>query len=241
MMGWGLMWAWFALARALGPTPAANPPVTLLVPNVAEVFEVDGETEEPFWTRRASRTGAFVDAQGLPARPFAEAHFAWGADGLRLALYAADHDIGSGDAFMLAFEVTPAPAPSPSAVPVARSIARALRVDPHGAITAPTAPTAATSAGPTGTAPAFAHTRAKVDVDGTRDHPGDEDEEWVVELAIPWADLGLAAPPPQLVLTLARIDATSGSSSRTIARWGTRSGRGALQLGPVATPAQNLK
>ena len=54
--------------------------------------------------------------------------------------------------------------------------------------------------------PAIAGVRAAVDYDeGTLDNPGDDDEEWVVELAIPLAALGIV-PGGHLPVRAARCD-----------------------------------
>jgi hypothetical protein len=69
--------------------------------------------------------------------------------------------------------------------------------------------------------------RAAVDLDGTTNDPSDEDEEWVVEAAIPLASLGLAARPgATLRLSLERCDVPKGSSRRC-GVWG-RDPRGAI-------------
>ena len=53
--------------------------------------------------------------------------------------------------------------------------------------------------------PAIAGVRAGKDADGTVDQPGDQDEEWVIELAIPLAATGWNAGTP-LPVRVARCD-----------------------------------
>ncbi len=156
---WALAWAWWALERA-SELPGAPAPIYLQVPHVHEAFHPEGKADEPFWTRRAARTGAFVDVSGRPARPFAEAHFAWDATGLRVALYAADSDITTGDVFRLSLATLAA-----------------------GSKEATVALTPTATRG-------FGAGKVGVDLDGTWNDPSDDDEEWVVEVAIPWAALG---------------------------------------------------
>jgi len=58
----------------------------------------DGELDEPAW-RRAERTGPFLDDAGARAAPYSDARFVVAGDALYVALYAADEDIRSSDAF----------------------------------------------------------------------------------------------------------------------------------------------
>ncbi len=54
--------------------------------------------------------------------------------------------------------------------------------------------------------PAVPGVRAGKDLDGTIDHPDDEDEEWVIELAIPLAAAGLANPDIAVPFRASRCD-----------------------------------
>ena len=78
--------------RAPAPPPPA-PSVTLRVPHARGPMTVDGETDEPDWTRAPARTGAFLAADGSAARPASEARLLWDDAFLYLSLYAADEDI----------------------------------------------------------------------------------------------------------------------------------------------------
>ena len=89
------MGRWFhslaALALALGGCDIRHPPSPI---------ELDGELNEPLWNG-AVRTGAFVNEQGQPAAPYSDARFVVTRDAVFVALYAADEDIRSDDAFEL--------------------------------------------------------------------------------------------------------------------------------------------
>jgi hypothetical protein len=65
-----------------------------------------------------------------------------------------------------------------------------------------------------------------VDRDGTLDDESDEDEEWIVEMAIPMEALGLEGVSGERVgLELRRCDrlrSADGTSRRTCATWGDR-------------------
>jgi hypothetical protein len=67
-------------------------------PPAASVIVCDGELDEPAW-KRAERTGAFIDDAGQKAAPYSDARFVVSGDMLYVALYAADEDIRSSDAF----------------------------------------------------------------------------------------------------------------------------------------------
>jgi hypothetical protein len=147
----------------------------LLEPPVQTRIALDGEWNEPAWRTVALR-GVFV-ADGAQARPYSEIRLVRDETHLIAALYAADEDIRSDDAFELTAGTL------------------AARV------------TAAGDARP-GTV------RAAVDTDGTLDEPHDDDEEWVVELAVPLAALG----PSPVTLRASRCDVTK-SGARLCGSW----------------------
>ena len=136
---------------------------------------LDGELDEPAWNLISIR-GPFTDGSDR-ARPYSEIRLLRDETHVFLALYAADGDIRSSDAF----DVTAGPV--------------------HAHLTA----------GGTAT-PAFV--RAAVDRDGTLDNPQDNDEEWVVEAAIPIDELG----PPPVQFAAERCD-TMASGARRCGSW----------------------
>jgi hypothetical protein len=173
-------------ARAPAPEPrradAASPIVH--VPRASGEVTLDGELEEPVWTSAAARTGA------IGTRPFSEARFAWRraeaarGDELIVALYAADEEITSratepdgplwlDDAFRLVFTGDDGDE-------------RAIDVSPLGAVT-----DARRSGGGAFDYGWSSGARVGHDADGTINDPRDDDEEWVLEVSIPLAALGV--------------------------------------------------
>jgi hypothetical protein len=201
-----------------GPLPAQGLPVTeLFVPRATSDIRIDGELDEATWNDSAARTGPLVSG-GDTARPYSDARFTWRDGTLYVALYAADENIvapedthdqplWTGDYFQLVFRQG--------------DVERLIDVSPRGIVT---------DARREGGGPFDARweSRAKVavDRDGTLDDPSDEDEEWVVEMAIPMDALGLTgARGERIGLELRRCDrlrSADGTSRRTCATWGDR-------------------
>jgi hypothetical protein len=136
---------------------------------------IDGDWEEKDWSHTAWRA-QFKSGDGQLARPSSEIRLLHDDRDLLVALYAADENIETRDAFDLA------------AGPVS------LHVDVTGKVT-----------------PAVPGVRAKAGFDeGTLDDPRDDDEEWVVELAIP---LTLVGAPP-LAIKASRCDVPKDNVQR---------------------------
>jgi hypothetical protein len=180
----------------------------IVVPRANGPIVVDGDLEEPGWAG-AAHTGPFLagDAQ---ARPYSDARFTVKDGNLYVALYAADEDIRTtnakhddplylADAFQLVFHTAKGD--------------RLIDVSARGVVT----DGARTSAsGPVD----FAwESRAKVGVehDGTPDDPSDQDEEWIVELAVPLEALGVSAGD-RVGLSIRRCDDVRGFG-RTCSEW----------------------
>lgn len=137
--------------------------------------KIDGDWEEPDWSHTAWRA-QFTSSDGELARPSSEIRLLHDDHDLLVALYAADENIETRDAFDF------------SAGPVS------LRVDATGKVT-----------------PAIPGVRAKTGFDeGTLDDPRDDDEEWVVELAVP---LTLVGAPP-LAIKASRCDVPKDNVQR---------------------------
>ncbi len=183
---------------------SAAPADELLVPHTRGPITVDGEADEPDWTRAPARTGAFVRADGRAARPVSEARVLWDDANLYLSLYAADEDIRAakvaadgpvwaGDAFTV--EVG-----SPDGT------VHSIAVGPSGIIS-----DAAWAPGRAADHRWQSGAKAAIDLDGTLDDPRDRDEEWVVELAIPFPALGVApGAEVRLPIALRRCDVHEG-------------------------------
>ena len=73
--------------------------------------------------------------------------------------------------------------------------------------------------------------RRGTDLDGTLDDPRDDDEEWVVELAIPYSLLGIRGTPDQsLSFSVKRCDTPKGRA--TVCGAWPRTGQSTLTLAP---------
>jgi hypothetical protein len=184
--------------------PGAERPKAIEVPETHGDLHLDGELEEADW-RVAARTGPFLDNAGGPARPYSEAKILADRDHLYLGLYAADEDI----------EARPFPHDGPLWLDDAFSI----RLQPEGG------PAYRIDIAPTGTVTDAVETstggidlrfesgiRVGVDMDGTLNNPEDDDEEWVLETALPRAFLKGAR---RLNLRLSRADTPKKSQRRT--------------------------
>jgi len=192
------------------PAPAG----ALRVPRARGPITIDGEVGDLGWLRAAARTSAFA-----PSRPYSDARFVAGADAsdptLYVTLYAADRDVRvapraapdgplwlDGDEFRL--------------VLVTAAGEQVLEVAPNGVLTdarrAPAPDARLDYAWQSGA-------RVAHDVDGTLDDGRDEDEEWVIEMAIPLASLGLTGAEGDWIrASLRRCDAER-SGARTCGVW----------------------
>lgn len=174
----------------------------------------DGEVEDAAWAGRLGRTGAFRGPDGADARPYSDARFLWSDGKLHVVLYAADEDIrtlkvgaasGQEDSFHMVFDDG--------------KLARSLDVSPLGVLTEGSRPSGSPASAP----PAPWKSGAKLghDLDGTPDDPKDQDEEWVIEMDVPLASLGLEGRPGERIgLSIERCD-TPKKSARTCAGWGS--------------------
>jgi hypothetical protein len=211
-----------ALAMACAPTHAGPSPgegcgAVLRVPHAPGAIALDGDDDDPGWTRPPgpARTGPFAAAGGAPARPCSEARLLWGDGYLYVLLYAADDDIRArDDGFRLrlsrgareyAIEVT--------ADGAVRDVARGA----DGSIDANWA----------------SGTHVSRELDGTPDDARDVDEEWSLEVAVPLASLGMKGEAGESAgFAVERCDA---SSARALAcsQWGedeSESGREGARL-----------
>lgn len=182
-------------------------PHELRVPRASRPLTIDGELDEPDWTRAPARTARFVGLDGAPARPSSEARMLWDADHLYIALYAADGDVRAAraahdgpvwteDSFGLVLTL-------------GDGSTRTIDVGPSGTLTdgasAPGAPIDFSW-----------QSGAKVatDIDGTADDPSDVDEEWIVEMAVPLRALGLSGRRGERVgVVIKRCDRVEGVRS----------------------------
>lgn len=190
----------------------------LRVPRISSAIKLDGELDEWAW-RRAARTGPFIDrASGEEARPYSDARLLHDGRFLYLGLYAADENIvatakdhdtplGLDDAFSIHLQIEqegPVYAIDVSASGVvADAVERAQKID---------------QAWESGL-------HERVDFDGTLNDPSDDDEEWIVEAALPFASLGDfgSSPPRTIFARISRCD-TPKEQERRCGAWGDGGG-----------------
>jgi hypothetical protein len=183
----------FAVARHRQARPARPALAVVRVPRGAAP-KIDGDLDEPTWRESARRV--FVRQDGAEGRPYSDIRVVRSGAMLDVALYASDHDIVTAhvppdgpvwraDAFHVVF--------------TRGETEYAFDVDPACTITdgRREGPGAFHYAWQSGA-------RAACDADGTIDHPGDNDEEWVVEMQIPLAALGLRGEPGERLELAAR-------------------------------------
>ncbi|MES1208544.1 MAG: hypothetical protein ABUS79_21605 [Pseudomonadota bacterium] len=162
----------------------------LTVPRVSGPVTIDAELEgKKLWEADVGATGNFKDAAGHGMVPYTEAKARWGAGTLYLMLYAGDLDLEGtvrdrdgtlegDDAFRLEFGTA--------------DDRRVIWVSVLGTVADARCRRAA--GGDTCDAGWDSHVKVAVDRDGTLNKIGDNDEEWVVEMAVPLASLGVTHP-----------------------------------------------
>jgi hypothetical protein len=213
-------------ARAEGARADPGPEVMLVVPHATRPIVLDGQLTDPAWLEESVRTGPFVESDGsLLAHQYSEARFLWGDGQLYVGLYASDEDIRAthqaqdsqvwrDDAFRLAFDDGPRE--------------YLFDVSPLGAMADGLRVKTSAKAG-------FDYTwnsqvRVAHELEGTPNDPSNNDEEWVVELAIPLASLGLKGTRGERIAAwIGRCDVAKGQP-RTCGDWGRTHGRGVLVL-----------
>jgi len=193
----------------------------LAVPHLTSAIVLDGDQDDPGWRGEVARTGPFLGPDGAEARPMSQVRAVWGDGHLYLSLYAADEDLraserpadsppGADDSFHLTF--TRGATEWDFDVSVTGVITDGVRS--HGG--------AIDFRWDSG-----AH--VSVERDGTLDDPRDDDEEWLLELAIPLDALGLDGGAGSWVgFAVERCD-TLKSGAHVCAAWGGR-GEGVLEL-----------
>jgi hypothetical protein len=188
--------------------------LVLHVPHARGNIVLDGDMDDPGW-QGSARTHAFFGPDGVsPARPHSEARLVWGDGHLYLGLYAADEDIrakgtehdapvAGDDVFHVVFSDG--------------TVDRVIEVSPSGVVADGTRPTGSNAPLALGWE-SQAHVSAEHD--GTPNDPRDLDEEWVIEMAIPFEALGLRGEKGETIgLSLRRCD-TLRSGVTLCGSWG---------------------
>jgi hypothetical protein len=185
---------------------------------------LDGDTDDPGWTRPPgpARTHAFLEPNGVPARPFSEVRALWGDGHLYFSLYAADNDIRSrtdqpdgplwlDDSFRVTF--------------TQGSVEYVIEVSPRAVVT--------DSIRGTGGEPDYSWNsgvHVSRELDGTLNDSRDDDEEWVIEMAVPFESIGLKGERGESIGFSARRCDTPKEEGRTCAAWGEGKARGRIVL-----------
>jgi hypothetical protein len=214
-----------ASARATSASAAASRNERILhVPHMPGSITLDGDTDDPGWTSQPGpgRTRDFEFDNGAPGRPFSEVRLVWGDGFLYLSLYASDENIQTrtheadgplwlDDAFRVVFtqdDVEYAIEVSPEAI-VTDSIRRGAGKWDYS-----------WSSG----------VHASKEWDGTLNNDKDMDEEWVIEMAVPFESIGLEGKPGESIgFSVHRCD-TPKTDPRICTSWGEKDRKGRLVL-----------
>jgi hypothetical protein len=203
--------------------------VEVSVPHLQGSITLDGDTDDPGWKGPSLRTGPFVGADGTPVHPHTEARAVWGDGFLYMNLYAADEDIralGSGpdsldpreDFFHVVF--------------TDRTTTRTFDFNPLGLVTDSIA-ARGNDAPPDRSW--NGHVNVSHELDGTPNKPADHDEEWVLEVALPFESLGLEGKPGEKIgLSMSRCD-TPRNGKKVCGSWGEAGAPKVLVLAPPRT------
>ena len=171
----------------------ARPFVELHAPHVSAPIVVDAEIEgQKAWESDIGSTKVFKDENGQGMVPYTEAKVRWGDGTLYLWLYAGDLDLEGtvktpdgpvlqDDAFAIEFGAGAGDKVRTIDVSVLGTVADAECTGTVGG------PLEGRRCDPSWSS----HATVSVDSDGTLNKTGDNDEEWVVEMAVPFASLGL--------------------------------------------------
>jgi hypothetical protein len=221
-------------ARAI-PRSRPKPPAAILTGAVTELHVprakggiiLNGDMDDPGWLNGCARTNAFLNPDGTQVRPYSDARFVYGDDVLYVGLYAADEDIHASlhdldapvwteDYFHVVFNDG--------------TTEHSFDLSPIGTLADGERRIGA--GGPGGTHPfdfrwnSGAH--VSYEMDGTPNKSTDNDEEWLIEMAIPLGALGLRGEKGERIgVSMHRCD-TPHSGAHVCGSWGEGARRGVL-------------
>ena len=211
------------------PARDAASALEMRVPRAAGPITIDGEFEDPGWRGDVARTRLLRSDTGELGRPYSDVRLVWDGELLYLTLYAADEDIRAThtqpddpvwleDSFHVLF--------------VRDGVEHTLDVSPLGTLA--DAERRGDAAGDGGAHP-FEYrwqsgARVAHDLDGTPNDASDDDEEWVIELAVPLAALGVPPKPGERIGFAVRRCDVPKHAARTCAGWGDAAAPGTLVL-----------
>jgi hypothetical protein len=221
----------FTLSRATTRSNAdrrsAEPGLQLHVPRAGAPIPIDAELEgKKVWEGGAGSTLNFKDDAGKGMVPYTEAKVRWGDGKLYFLLYAGDLDLEGS--------VTEADGPVSKDDSFRMEIGgpdgtRVIEVSVLGTV----ADSMCSGGGAQCDAAWQSHAAVAVDRDGTLNRLGDNDEEWVVEMAVPFASLALPNPRAgtRIPFAVHRCDVRR-DGPHACGSWGTGPQRGELILDP---------
>jgi hypothetical protein len=213
----------------------------LHVPHATAPIPIDAEIEgKKVWEPEAGRTGNFTDTGGKGMVPYTEVKLRWGDGKLYFLMYAGDLDlegsvrepdgpVARDDSFHL--EIRGHDGVRVVEVSVLGTVTDARCRDDRAASKDPASPVDVTA--PSCDRGWQSHAVVAVDTDGTLNRVGDNDEEWVVEMALPFDALGLgsAGPGTRIPLAIRRCE-VGARGPGPCGSWGTAPVRGEVILDP---------
>jgi hypothetical protein len=213
----------------------------LHVPHATAPIPIDAEIEgKKVWEPEAGSTLNLKEDGGSGMVPYTEAKLRWGDGRLYLLLYAGDLDLegvvkqadgrlADDDAFHL--ELGPAPE-KPDGVRVVEVSVLGTVADARCGLPMDVGAPIDIE-GPGCDRSWESHAVVAVDKDGTVNRAGDNDEEWVVEMALPLDALGLAdaRPGARLAFAVQRCE-VGGAGRAACGSWGLGRSRGEIILDP---------
>ncbi len=178
---------------AVAAAPSACPAPSLEARPVSSI-QIDGKLDERAWLAAVS-SGAFSAlGKGGALAPHSELRAVWTSEALVLAMYAADEDLRADDAFVVSWATAGAPV--------------TVRITVKGELSCVSS---------TGACVVPPGVRAAAETDDSIDDASDFDEEWQVELSIPWSAFGATARPTAVKVNASRTDTPRNAQPRTTA------------------------
>jgi hypothetical protein len=212
-------------ASASPASSRAIDPQSLHVPLALGAISVDGDTDDPGWLNTpVARTGPLQTDKGIDASPYSQIRLVWGEGYLYLALYAADEDI----------RATHAEHDSPVWLDDSYHLTFTTKAGVYAIDLSPLGTTSDALKMADGKWDSSWESGAHVsrELDGTMNRPDDNDEEWELEVAIPFDALGLRGVPGESFGFAASRCDTPHRSARTCASWGENEKRSLVLDGP---------
>jgi hypothetical protein len=233
--------AGLTLSRA---TTTSSPPerrLQLHVPHATVPIPIDAEIEgKKVWEPEAGRTGNFTDTGGKGMVPYTEVKLRWGDGKLYFLMYAGDLDLEGSvrepdgpvvqdDSFHV--EIGDHDTVRVVEVSVLGTVTDAWCYDGRGATKDSATPVDVTAR--SCDRGWQSHAQVAVDTDGTLNRVGDNDEEWVVEMALPFEALRLSGAGPGTRIPLAIRRCEVGARGRgACGSWGMGPVQGEVILDP---------